>query len=158
MSVLQKNIAIANTDINITDVVLFLGKLLVDCCVRISILATIIAAAFLQINNGVEAMPPPPSRPLVSLDAIIASLLSLLTSIWEAMTMTIQQSAVREGRGGEVGGCGPSSSGVAAVWLQLTTMAVQGHNVHNKDEAPQTGKTKSADIVKPCLKRNNQPL
>jgi hypothetical protein len=55
---------------------------------------------FIEIDNGVKALPPLPSWPLVHLNGIVASLLSLLTSIQKAMMMMIQQSAVR-GRAGE---------------------------------------------------------
>jgi hypothetical protein len=96
--------------------------------------------------------------PLVYLDAIVASLSSLLMSIREARKTMIQQSAVREDRGGEVGDCGPSWHGVVVIWLRLTTMTMRGHNDHDDDKAPQTWRTTSADAVEPCLKSNNQPL
>jgi hypothetical protein len=38
------------------------------------------------------------------------------------------------------------------------TMTMQGHNNHNSNKAPQTGRTTSADAVEPYLKSNNQPL
>jgi hypothetical protein len=49
------------------------------------------------------------------LEAIFTSLLSLLTPIQEATTTTIQQSVIREGRGGEVEGCIPSLHGIASI-------------------------------------------